>query len=205
MDDNTELASSFSSKIDGVFYFLKANGDCQSIHDVINENILANQGLNHSIDLLNSTLTTQSDSLVKQFLPVISVTIGVVLGFFSNRFHWEYTEKKKKESESFEKLSNLISDIESLSVEYWTKDRDDENAKNEVYIKSKIRLLSKYIRNIKTKDKSIKSELEHFSFDIFDIITGDDFESSQRKASKSKAISISRKCSDINANLLTHA
>lgn len=204
MDNKTELSSSLLKKIDGLFYFFGGNSDCQSVHDVIKANILANQELGHSIDLLNSTFATQSDNLIKQFLPIISVVLGAILGFYLNRLHWKYTEQNKKEASLFEKLSKLISEIETLSVEYWIKDRDDDDVKSEVYIKSKILLLSNYIRNIKMTDKSIKSYLEKFSLEIFDVITGGEFESSQRKASKSKAISISRKCTDINASLLIY-
>lgn len=203
IDDKTELSLALSEKLDEFLYSIGTNDNCQSVHDVIKANILSNQELGHSIDLLNSTFATQSDSLFKYLFPLLSVIIGVVLGFLSNRLHWAYTEKKKKESESFEKISTLISDIETLSVEYWIKNYNDDDTKNEVYIKSKIRLLSKYIRNFKTSNIKIKEELDRFESEIFDVITGDDFESSKRKASKSKAITISRKCADINAFLLT--
>jgi hypothetical protein len=116
-----------------------------------------------------------------------------------NRFHWLWTEKKKKETESFNKLSIIIRELETLAVEYWTKDYSNDDKKNEVYIKSKIRLIQKYIRVINTKEKSIKNELDGFLSDIFDLVTGDEFESKKRKSSKSKAISISYKCADIFA------
>jgi hypothetical protein len=201
IEDKDTVTSALTSKIDNIFSFSRLNNDCHAIHDV-----LANEKLNNSIELFNSALAAHANSNygLKSFIPIIAVILGALLGYFFNRFHWSWTEKKKKETESFNKVSTLISELETLSVEYWTKNRNDDDEKNEVYIKSKIRLLEKYIRLINTKDKLIKNELDDFVSDIFDLVTGDDFESKKRKASKTKAISISYKCADINASVSSH-
>jgi len=194
-----KVTESFFQKVD-VFTFGKISDDCQSIHDVIKEDILTNEGLQDAIVLLNENLINNSDNIIKLILPVVSVVIGVILGFLSNRIHWKLTEKDKKQRESLEKLSELIDDIEEISVEYWTKDNNDNDNKNEVYIKSKLRFIEKFVR-IKIKDSKLKTELNDFVSDIYDLATGDDFESKKRKASKPKAISISYKCADINATV----
>jgi len=49
------------------------------------------------------------------------------------------------------------------------------------------------------KSESNRKELKGFSLDIYDLVTGDEFESVSRVASKSKTIKISTKCSDIKA------
>jgi hypothetical protein len=205
-EDKETFTSDLISKLDNEFYFSKFNYECQAIHDVLTSNILTNENLHKSIELLNSTLVKNSNGNydIKQFLPIISVILGALLGYFFNRFHWSWTEKKKKETESFSKLSTLISELEELSVDYWIKDNNEDDEKNEVYIKSKIRLLTKYIRRINTQNESIKNDLNEFVSDVFDLITGDDFESKDRKASKTKAIAISYKCADINATVASH-
>ena len=186
---------------DNFTYFLtsKFNDECQFIID----------NLNSSIWLLNSTLSEQSGNhwSIKLFIPLISAFVGACLGSFLafcfNRLHWRWTEKEKQERESFSKLLTLIDALEAVSVEYWIKDHNEDDAKNEVYIKSKHRLIDRYIREINTKDKLIKKELEDFASNIFDVITGDNFESEERKLSKNKAISILNKCADINLKINT--
>lgn len=196
-DDN--VTESFISKVD-VFNLEKINVDCKSINDVIKQNILTNEGLQDTIILLNDHLTNNTDSTIKLILPVVSVVIGVLLGFISNRVHWKLSEKDKNQRDLLEKLSELIDDIEEITVEYWTKDSNDDDNKREVYIKSKLRFLEKFIR-IKIKDGKLKTELNDFISDVYDLATGDDFESKNRKASKPKAISISYKCADMNATV----
>jgi hypothetical protein len=186
---------------DNFTYFLtsKFNDECQFVID----------NLNSSIWLLNSTFSEQSGNhwSIKLFVPLTSAFVGACLGsflaFLFSRLNWKLTEKDKQEKEFFSKLSTLIESLETLSVEYWIKDHNEEDEKNEVYIKSKHRLLERYIREINTKDESIKKELENFASNIFDVITGDDFESKKRESSKSRAISISNKCADINLKINT--
>jgi hypothetical protein len=198
--------SVLTSKIYDVFSFPQVNNDCQTVHDVIKDNILANEKLHDSIELLNAVLSTHTNISygLKSFIPIIAVIIGAFLGYFFNRFHWSWIEKKKKETDAFIKLSTLISELETLSVEYWTKDRDEDDVKNEVYIKSKIRLLTKYVRLMDKKHDVIKTELDNFVSDLYDLVTGDDFESKDRKASKQKAMKISYRCTDVNATILSH-
>jgi hypothetical protein len=182
-------------------YFLTSvfNDECQFVID----------NLNTSLWLLSSTFQEQSGNnlSIKLFIPLISAFVGACLGsflaFLFNRLNWKLTEQDKQKKELFSKLATLIENLEKLSVEYWITDHNEEDAKNEVYIKSKHRLLVKYIREINTKDKTIKKELEDFADKIFDVITGDDFESKERKLSKSKAISISNQCADINSKINT--
>lgn len=206
IEDKDAVAPAFSSRFDDVLSFSRLNDGCQAIHDVIKEHNLAIDHLHTSIDLLNSALVLHANSSygLKSFIPVFSVVIGALLGYFFNRFHWSWTEKKKKTTESFSKIVTLISELETLSVDYWTKDHGEDDEKNEVYIKSKIRLLTKYTRAINTNDHSIKNEIDNFVSDIFDLVTGGDFESKNRKASKTTAISISYKCADMNANVSSY-
>lgn len=203
--DKGAETSALTSKIYDAFSFSRLNGDCQTMHEIIKDNILANENLHRSIELLNSALSTHTNSNygLKPFIPIIAAIMGAFLGYYFNRYHWSWTEKKKKEADVFTNLSALISEIEALSVEYWTKDRGEDDEKKEVYIHSKSRLLRKYVRFVDKKHKLIKEDLDSFVSDLFDLVTGDDFESKDRKASKQKAINISYRCADMNATILS--
>lgn len=203
-DDKNAVTSILASKLDSMFSTSSYSYDYQKITDVVRENSLINESLHRSIEMVNAVLSTQLESShgSKVFIPIVSALIGALSAFLFNRFHWTMVERKKKESESLTMLSTLITELETLAVDYWTKDYNKEDQKNEVYIKSRIRLLTKYIRLInkdKKENKDIKNDLEAFESDIFDLTTGDDFESKNRKASKQKAMSISFRCSDIRA------
>lgn len=175
------------------------NHECQLISDAFKANILANENLHDSFELVSSLLTLQSDNnlSIKVLIPLISALVGALSAFLFNRFHWKMVEKKKKETDLFVKISTLIGELETLSVQYWIKDHNENDDEKEVYLKSKFRLLNKYIRAIDVKAKSIKNELVEFESDTFDLVTGEDFESKKRKASKQKAILITYKFSEI--------
>lgn len=197
----------FSSNAEDTIFLSRVNHDCQVIRDLIKENIIVNEHLHRSIELLNSTLITYSSNNafdLKAIIPIVSVIIGAFIGFLLNQYHWKRTEKEKKKASSFSKIFNLISELESLSVDYWIKDTSEDDVKTEVYIKSKIRLLTSYVKSVDANQIVLKNELINFTSEIFDLVTGDEFESKARKASKSKATSISYRCADINAVVANH-
>lgn len=195
----------FISSVGDIHFLSRVNHDCQPTHTLIKENILTNERLQNTIELFNSNLITYSPNNVLEYLmPIISVIIGGFLGFFLNEYHRRVAEEKEKNTNFFTKIFTLISELESLSVGYWIKDTCEDDVGTEVYIKSRIRLLTNYVESVDAKRVEIKTELEKFISEIFDLVTGDEFESKDRKASKSKATSISYRCTDINARVATH-
>ena len=190
MEDQSNIFSFWGSGV---------NHECQLISDAFKVNILANENLHDSFELVSSLLTLQSDNnlSIKLLIPLISALVGAFSAFLFNRFHWKMVEKKKKETDLFVKISTLIGELETLSVQYWIKDHNENDDEKEVYLKSKFRLLYKYIRAIDVKAESIKNKLVEFQSDTFDLVTGEDFESKKRKASKQKAILITYKFSEI--------
>lgn len=87
---------------------------------------------------------------------------------------------------------------------YWIEEHNKDDVENEIYIKSKIRLLTKYVKKIDKKQASKEDVLNDFASNLYDLVTGDDFESQNRKASKRKASLISYACADILANISSH-
>ncbi|OQW68673.1 MAG: hypothetical protein BVN34_08290 [Proteobacteria bacterium ST_bin12] len=198
-------ATDFSTIIYDFTYRLQSYDDCKFLKDVINENIIINTSLKGSLDVLNSSLIQYQNSVnwFTPYIPIIAVLSGSVAAYCFTRFHWAYSEKMKKQAEKFNKIASLISEIEKIAVEYWTKDHNPEDVKNEVYIKSKFRLLLKYLKVIDKNHALIKTELDEFASVLFDTTTGDDFESPSRVAAKNKATNISFLCSEMNGTLST--
>ena len=142
------------------------------------------------------------------YFAVFIAFMGAFSAYLFNLFHWVMVNKKQRKDGIGIALSVLVGELESISVTYWLNDYDKECKQKihatEIAIKSKIRLIIRYIGILSAelnskKSESNRKELKDFSLDIYDLVTGDDFESVSRVASKSKAIKISTKCSDIKA------
>ncbi|MBQ0725278.1 MAG: hypothetical protein KBT50_09715, partial [Cycloclasticus sp.] len=77
----------------------------------------------------------------------------------------------------------------------------------EIQIKSNRQLTSKYIKSISLQLSGkqydpVKKKLKDFDQEMFDLITGDGFESQSREISKSKATQISKRCVSIKAAVI---
>lgn len=121
-------------------------------------------------------------------------------------------EKKQKLSGACLALSTLTSGIESVAVNYWLREYNEkdklETQAAEISIKTKIRLISTYTRLISSclKNNIATSEMqkiENFQLEIFDLATGDGFESISKIPSKTKAMQISNLCLKIKATILS--
>lgn len=189
-----------------------------SINSNLTENITdLSHNLSGSIDQLSAIiktfLETSNDLDVTKFLFAAFVAlVGAFSAYIFNFLHWKMVEKKQKLSKVCKAMTSLINDLEKTSVGYWLQDYDKVNHLQlqaiEISIKSKIRLISKYTKIIKPylNNKNLaayKQKLEDFESDIFDWTTGDDFESTSRKASKNTAMKISKLCADIKSTIIT--
>jgi len=139
------------------------------------------------------------------------VLVGALSAYFFNYLHWKMESKKNKLSVLSDALSSLIDELESVSVHYWLmpyqSDSQPEAHALEIKIKANRQLASKYIRLITSRlsdkdDGLTKKELEDFDQEMFEIITGDGFESQSREVSKPKAAEISKRCVSIKAAIV---
>jgi hypothetical protein len=184
----------------------------------------SNESVNKEIALLSENISDAvmrlSETISSLHAPSIGITseqvyfavfiafIGAFSAYLFNLFHWNMVNKKQRKDGISITLSVLVGELESISVTYWLNDYDKECKQKihatEIAIKSKIRLIVRYIGilsaelNSKKLESKIK-ELDDFRFDIFELVTGDEFESASRIASKAKAIKISNRCSDVKA------
>ena len=165
-------------------------------------------GLSKSLE--SSLGALHGNSLAQLLFGVLVAIVGAFSAYLFNFFHWKMVEKKRTISQITGELIALIQGLESVAVKYWVQDyryndKEEINA-TEVVIKSKLRLINHYIMDFGSilnidKKKIFHRHLEDFHADIFDLVTGGDFESTVRKSSKPRAMKISFRCSDIRAKI----
>lgn len=190
-----------------------AGENAQEDIEVVEIISMVGRDINDSISMLSSNLSSILEnlttiSLTQVLFAMFIAFVGAASAYFFNLFHWKMVQRKQKISRINSELTTLINDFEKVAVDYWIQnfnetDKEQNNAL-EIVIKSRLRLIQKYIRILTpelkaSKSKSIIEKLEEFHDDTFDLVTGDDFESSTRCASKPKAMKIAYKCSDIRA------
>ncbi len=138
--------------------------------------------------------------------PLFVAFIGAFSAYLFNLFHWETVKKKEKISSIGNALFVLIDEFESMSIYYWNEswcaEKRDEISTKEIQMKSKVFLMSKYIDLVTSQLKrkgsnELVKNLNSFRSEIFDVATGDGFETVTRVASKSKAMCISKMCAEI--------
>lgn len=166
-----------------------------------------------ALESLSMTISALPDSsgeitALQVLTGVFVAFVGALSAYLFNYFHWVMVSKKQRVSRAGKALSELIEELETLSVEYWLGEYSSER-KNaihaiEISIKSKLRLIQRHIILVVPELKSRKAasrkhKLEEFGYEIYDIVTGDEFESKGRRSSKKKAVSISMKCADMRA------
>lgn len=177
-----------------------------------------------SVENLSNSLI-QIESLLSKLVPeenaitlnaglygVFVVLVGALSAYLFNYFHWRMESKKSELSVLVDALTSLVNELERASISYWlTSYQDSSEQKNHalaIQIKSNRHLSSTYIKlissqlNTKQHD-SVKKDLECFNQKMFELLTGDSFETRDRMMSKSRATKISVHCVRIKAAIIT--
>ncbi|MFP1827480.1 hypothetical protein [Lonsdalea quercina] len=144
-----------------------------------------------------------------QILPVslitaiISTFFAATASFVYNWLHWRMVNKKDRCLKVVESLVEIVAELRSDSVNYWLKNYSHRESKDvfdeEMRIKSSLKIINSsiddYLSRVPKRDrKKIESPIRSYHNELFDIITGGDFESQERKVDKAKAAQISNKC-----------
>lgn len=156
---------------------------------------------------LSRTILSVNDGVTNKtlFFAIFISFIGAFSAFVFNLLYWRVIRKKQILSNLGKDLLDLIENIESLALTYWVNEYDEKETKtyhiSEIEIKTSLRQLNKHVRifseTIKGKIYSDeKNQLDSFVSNIYDLVTGDGFESKTRESSKPKAMKIARECSD---------
>lgn len=123
---------------------------------------------------------------------------GALAAYFFNLLHWNQTEKRRKTEIICSNILSITDKVEDQSITYWLSadnSRSPENKKIEISIKSLFRTQSKLIQQI-SKNPNIeeqrKNKIKTTHDLLFEISTGDYFESRAKEASPSKCYKISQ-------------
>jgi hypothetical protein len=180
-------------------------------HEAIAE---TNGQLGNLISSIESLTHALQDIMVpgnSQLLSVIiSAAIAGLTAYIFNHLHWVTARKKEKLYSLTKNLKDLTDKLEDESIKYWLKPyksfAPEESKSIEIKLKSRITVIRKNIDLISIKVKSSKNtcalnNLRNFVDEIYDLITGDGFESVERTENPSKASKISAKCAEIKPRI----
>lgn len=145
-------------------------------------------------------------------IPIITGLVGASAAFIYNKIHWYSVRKRDEKLKKVDALIEIVISLEEVSVDYWMKNYakklSKDNKKAEIKIKSCLSLINTLIQDIIDKEPKRKREILSKQFmephdELYDLITGDDFESTSRKSNPSKSDQISSKCLKYRVALTT--
>ncbi len=134
---------------------------------------------------------------------LISTICAATAAFAYNKVHWRSVVKRETKTKLLESISDVVNELRSDAISYWLKGYSKKSAKSlleeEMRIKASLNIINSTItiyvqQESRWKRKDIEAQLRVFHDELFDIITGDDFESQARKQDKAKVSAISTKC-----------
>ncbi len=174
-------------------------------------------GINETLLKLETTLSSflqnsNNITLTQVCFAAFVAFIGALSAYLFNLFHWKMVEKKRKIARQCFAVIALIDDLEKISVAYWVKDYNAEEIvqihAEEISIKAKRHLMSKYIKLLSSdlrgkQTSSIKMKLEELDDEIFELLTGDGFETASRVGSKPRAFKIAKRFADVKVAILS--
>ncbi|HEI2495089.1 TPA: hypothetical protein SI539_001056 [Escherichia coli] len=167
--------------------------DINTIIEVASSNIV--DAIRHPPEtpILSSSLITA----------LISTICAATAAFVYNKVHWRSVVKRETKTKLLESISDVVNELRSDAISYWLKGYSKKSAKSlleeEMRIKASLNIINSTItiyvqQESRWKRKDIEAQLRVFHDELFDIITGDDFESQARKQDKAKVSAISTKC-----------
>ncbi len=134
---------------------------------------------------------------------LISTMCAATVAFIYNKIHWHSVIKREAKTKLLESISDVVNELRTDAISYWLKGYSKKSAKSlleeEMRIKASLNIINStitiYVSQVpKFKRKQVESKLRSFHDELFDIITGDDFETQTRKQDKGKVSAISTKC-----------
>ncbi|ELY3756176.1 hypothetical protein ACX4ER_000943 [Cronobacter dublinensis] len=134
---------------------------------------------------------------------LISTACAATAAFIYNKIHWHSVIKRENKTKLLESISDVVSELRVDAINYWLRGYSKKAAKSlleeEMRIKASLSIINStipiYVSKLSSRSqKNIEPKLRAFHDELFDIITGDDFESQNRKQDKSKVALISTKC-----------
>ncbi|PHR52030.1 MAG: hypothetical protein COA48_02845 [Cycloclasticus sp.] len=195
---------------------MEANVELQQNEALIQKLASSAEGISNSLVQIESLLSRlmpaqEVITLNQSFYGLFVVFVGALSAYLFNYFHWKMVSKKNKLLGLCTAFTILINELERVSVLYWLTPYQRASQREahtlEIQIKSNRQLISRYIKSISLQLSGkqydpVKKKLNDFDQEMFDLITGDGFESQSREISKSKAAQISKRCVSIKAAVI---
>jgi hypothetical protein len=141
---------------------------------------------------------------------IIASIVGAFSAFIFNIFHWQIVDKRNNLTSLGKLVDSTIQELEAKAVKYWVASEAiqlEDKKSLEIEIKSYCLLNNKLIIefNAKISDKasiSTMHSLNSFKDDIYDLVTGGEFESVSRVSEPRKAGKISKMCTKARSEVL---
>lgn len=122
-----------------------------------------------------------------------------------NHLHWVYVEKKKKTTRSGSLLIETVENLQNLALDYWSTDHSDIKNQNnkkkimEIKIRSLCLLLNSlsadFLEKIPSRTESKHLiQIRQFPSKAFDIASGGEFETNNKKEDYNRCAKISKNC-----------
>ncbi len=179
------------------------NDDIVAILKNLNENLSINLS-KLSVSITDTIQNASGVSLGTILLSVSIVVIGAFSAYLFNHLHWKTVKRIEKISSGTQILVKLLEKLEPIAIEYWLKGYTTENnieiESSEIQIKSILKLIATQLNLTLKLAKNVTSNDDHPLTrqveELFDLITGGDFESCGRIRSKATATRISNLCTE---------
>lgn len=183
----------------------------------VKKNDVFSTSASHSVKDMNTIIETASSDIVwaiqhppktpllsaSLITALISTTCAATAAFAYNKIHWHSVVKRETRIKLLESISDVVSELRTDAISYWLKGYSKKSAKTlleeEMRIKASLSIINSTITIYSSKisrrrRKEIESKLREFHDELYDVITGDDFETQVRRQDKGKVSAISTKC-----------
>lgn len=150
---------------------------------------------------------------------IIGAIVAAVAVFYANFFYFRHVNTNNKKAHFANVILSLLDDFEKSSTKYWISEKIIDKRKKdnneiemqmlEVKIKSEFKVLRESLESfcdlLLPSEKNHVDDITKFSDDVFDICTGGDFETENKKSEKKITFYISQQCSSLKSILLKYS
>lgn len=158
-----------------------------------------------STDIVSALLSPPKAPFLSATLitALLSTLLATSAAFGYNKLHWYSVIKRESRIKIIESITDVVNELREDAITYWLKGYSRKGAKilleEEMRIKAHLSLINSLVTDYlslasKRNKEFYTNKLKGFHGELFDSITGGDFESKTRKQSKDKANAISAKC-----------
>ncbi|CAI1056738.1 Uncharacterised protein [Serratia quinivorans] len=145
------------------------------------------------------------------YIALLTAICSTTAAFIYNKLHWKAVTARESRIKAAESIIELLIVLDEIAVDYWIKNYSKrysrDNTKCEIKIKSCLMLINTLIPSLvlkinKGEQLFYKNKFEGYHEELFDLITGDDFETTSRKSNLTKAAKISNRCLQFRVELV---